>query len=921
MMDIKKFFRNITVICFAFLFSFSIFACSDKTNNDTLWFQVLKETSVEIGTLYSIPDAVARKGDSYYNAHVKVSNNDGNVEIDDNSFFVDTSTDYTITYSVKINGKTISKTTLVKVTDTTKPVINFATMPRVAQGASVTPLYTVTDNSGYCEYDLKVYYKEETESIALTDGNTFTADKAGYYTVKVTANDASGNTSEATAIVLSGYDLIMPEEDVEAEPGIMLSNNASIVKGIAGVTNGVREGSYTYKIVNSSYWYPRIIFDLDFRENVASVYDYMTYWIYNDGNKNHLVATGTTWSSGTIMLPAKEWTKVTVPRNSLLATVTAPDWYIDNSTNFGDNHEDAFSVYIDEIRGGFDVISGITDEEINLSAKLNDIADVLDADIVEFIVKDSSNNTVTNGVNASAYTVTPAAGDNYTVLVTLRKNDYNEVTLEIPISVWKASFVTPSFNLDVEVSGAFGVPADAVSYNSGSAVQMSSGSESLREGEKMLEFAVWNGIGYPRLQIKESFRTSVASIYDKLTFWVYNNGNKDHHIATGSTWSAAIVLLPSKQWTKVSIPKASLLANTDGRWYINNTNDLGDNYEAGFTIYIDEVRGEFDGISSDVGVLVDLYAKLSGIANSLGAGYADFWVEDSDGNVVQTGIDAEALTFTPSATGVYTICAELTKKGYENIVLEIILDVPTLAEKGYNNWIYKVGTTAALPYDEGGVLEYGAGGNADTLVTGGNFTPDIIGEYKYTIAGETLTLYAMSVTDYANAVAPLNSMQFNGCFDYTNAKWLYDAEKEAYNYNGTVSGYAELVRVGLTGETNEKYKAGVAAGDKCLYIDIEFISVSSSSCNISFFYHASNVNYVWAFSNGTGGIEVYDNDAGEWLSSNDVINRVFITGTSYTVKLDLSVYGGSGSVPDPANQKLQIGCAGGQFYVSNIRFE
>lgn len=107
---------------------------------------------------------------------------------------------YTATDGKELTGYASRKVTVIA--DEEVPVLNvdFANTT-IEKGSTVTlPAATATDNA-YAEIAITVTVSYGTQQVALSENNTFQAEKEGVYTITWTAEDGAGNTVVKTALV------------------------------------------------------------------------------------------------------------------------------------------------------------------------------------------------------------------------------------------------------------------------------------------------------------------------------------------------------------------------------------------------------------------------------------------------------------------------------------------------------------------------------------------------------------------------------------------------------------------------------------------------------------------------------------------------------------------------------------------------
>lgn len=126
---------------------------------------------------------------------------------------------YTATDGKELTGYASRKVTVIA--DEEAPVLNveFANTT-LEKGSTVTlPTATATDNA-YAEIAITVTVSYGTQQVALSENNTFQAEKEGVYTITWTAEDGAGNTVVKTALVT-------------VTPAAPASGNVGLIVGIS----------------------------------------------------------------------------------------------------------------------------------------------------------------------------------------------------------------------------------------------------------------------------------------------------------------------------------------------------------------------------------------------------------------------------------------------------------------------------------------------------------------------------------------------------------------------------------------------------------------------------------------------------------------------------------------------------------------
>ncbi len=650
--------------------------CKNTPKDDrTITMDVAASVTVEVGSEYRVPTAFAFDGSNDYAATITVKNGDETVSLTDNKFIVRLMSDYTITYYADCgNGKDITKTTTLKVKDETDPVIAFGTIKKGKTGERYVPDFAVSDNSGSADVEMKVKY-EDGSDVTVTD-NGFTPDKVGNYTVTVTATDQKGNAATETITVTVGETFITPiSQDLETELITYLSGEANVVEGVAGETEGIREGTKAVKIdVSSADQWPSYAIDPVLSAALVKLYDGISFDVYVSGAQYlHKIGTGAEWVEDAVVIRSGEWTTVTITK----AAIENYNGTTDQSRMIGNGkpeeaglgNED-FTLYFDNVRGVMQNETVILGSTLDLSEKFATITDEFDgATITGFGVTDGSDNSVTAGVDSAAYTFTPATDGDYTVSATLTKENYRDITFAIAVSVEKGNMMPASLDLETQV----------VEYISGSGSTVIEGTAGettgIRAGSKAVKADVITGDEWPTYKLDPTIAKKLVTIYDAVLLDVYTDGAANiHKFSTGTDWDSALVTVQPATWTTLTFTKAAIEnynvtpTFADQNRVIYNGNELKEN----FTLYFDNLRGVIYTEGVEVGETKDFADKLNAIKTTLGAEGVTLAIE-KDGAAVTEGVSG--LTFTPNAIGKYTAVATFTKTNYNDYKVTIDFEV------------------------------------------------------------------------------------------------------------------------------------------------------------------------------------------------------------------------------------------------------
>ncbi len=667
--------RTVVGLLAAVMAATPLAGCKNTPKDDrTITMDVAAIVTVEVGSEYRVPTAFAFDGSNDYAATITVKNGDETVSLTDNKFIVRLMSDYTITYYADCgNGKDITKTTTLKVKDETDPVIAFRTIKKGKTGERYVPDFAVSDNSGSADVEMKVKY-EDGSDVTVTD-NGFTPDKVGNYTVTVTATDQKGNAATETITVTVGETFITPiSSDLEAELITYLSGEANVVEGVAGETEGIREGTKAVKIdVSSADQWPSYAIDPVLSAALVKLYDGISFDVYVSGAQYlHKIGTGAKWVEDAVIIRSGEWTTVTITKAAIENYEgTGQGRMIGNGKpeENGLGNED-FTLYFDNVRGVMQNETVILGSTLDLSEKFAAIIDEFDgATITGFGVTDGSGNSVTAGVDSAAYTFTPATDGDYTVSATLTKENYRDITFAIAVSVEKGNMMPASLDLETQV----------VEYISGSGSTVIEGTAGettgIRAGSKAVKADVITGDAWPTYTLDTAIAKKLVTVYDYVAVDVYTeNAAKIHKFSTGTEWDSELVTVQPATWTTLTFTKAAIEnynvtpTFADQGRVIYNGNELKEN----FTLYFDNLRGVIYTEGVEVGDTKDFADKLNAIKTTLGAEGVTLAIE-KDGVAVTEGVSG--LTFTPNAIGKYTAVATFTKTNYNDYKVTIDFEV------------------------------------------------------------------------------------------------------------------------------------------------------------------------------------------------------------------------------------------------------
>lgn len=329
-------------LCFAFGFS-SCDENSTKNQNKVLTgFEVETEITVELGSVYSIPMPLVSDTDrKVYDVETSVTANGESVEVIGGMFEVTKTCDYEIIYTLNANGNAETKTTTLKVEDTQGPAIVMEGIKAKGVIGDTIDISSITaiDYSGV--ESVKTEVKRGTELVAITD-NKFVLDVVGEYTIKTTATDKNGKTTEKTFLaecLAENQIYTFNTEQLSSKFGAryatlkQISNGPDNARGclqlvptqgwfyITWLSIGQAE-KYQYDLSNEKYAeYAFVTLDVYFQTEVesANVYDFKNSATTIETNK---------WVS--VAMPIESFNKGTQAYTPMWSSKTATAVYVDN---------------------------------------------------------------------------------------------------------------------------------------------------------------------------------------------------------------------------------------------------------------------------------------------------------------------------------------------------------------------------------------------------------------------------------------------------------------------------------------------------------------------------------------------------------------------------------------------------------------
>ncbi len=290
----RKFLKALALSALIAVCAISAAACN-RGGVKLVDFPESKTEEVELGSTYtiSLKEVKDENGNTYrVSASVKTKAG-GNVSVFESKFDVTDIEGYVITYTAAIDDKN-EQTSVVtlNVVDNGNPTISIS-KPSVGE---VGVLYTlpgivVSDLSGkVVAKTVEVYFVDgDTETkvndLAESEGKyTFTPQQSGYYRIKVTASDGSGNTATATSDFMVDEKVaegtIFDPASLSALTQVKTSTSCPMeVK--AGDPEAAYTGDYVSFTSTETKWH-NIYLTPKFELETYTKYDLVEVWIYAD---------------------------------------------------------------------------------------------------------------------------------------------------------------------------------------------------------------------------------------------------------------------------------------------------------------------------------------------------------------------------------------------------------------------------------------------------------------------------------------------------------------------------------------------------------------------------------------------------------------------------------------------------------------
>ena len=315
---------------------------SQNTPKELSGFAVATEASVELGSVYTIPMPLVSDQDrKVYDVEVSVATDGETVRVIGGMFEITKTTDYVLTYTLRANGMTETKTTTLMVADTQGPAITMEGVKAKGGVGDMIDLSSITaeDYSGVKSIDVEV--KFGTEFVTVTD-NQFTFDQVGRYVIKATATDNNDVVSEKsyfTECLEDNQIYTFNTEQLAAKFGARYAS-------LRQISDGPNNALGCLKLIPTQGWFYMTWSSIGFNEKYAydltkaeyDEYAYVAMDVYFEtGAKS---ATIYDFSNKSTSIETNKWVTVTLPKETfnngtqgytpMWSSVAATAVYVDN---------------------------------------------------------------------------------------------------------------------------------------------------------------------------------------------------------------------------------------------------------------------------------------------------------------------------------------------------------------------------------------------------------------------------------------------------------------------------------------------------------------------------------------------------------------------------------------------------------------
>ncbi len=496
----KKIIRTLFCILAISLSMATITACSKV---EVTGFTAPATATAEIGEYYEVPMPNI-KANCKYSLAVSATNNGKSVFVVNNKVLITDFSKYTITYTLNYAGKTETKTTIVTPRDTTEPIIKFFDIP--------TTLYTNT------EYDLSGVIVDDNSLENLTPNltikhletgldvdivnNKFTTPSQKGATLRITgtATDSNGNVAnqykDFYVVDRDDYGVIdsfdsqeitaYSNSNTRTAPKTTFESVSSVDSGeIQGINGRALKMSFT-EFRHSSIDAAFINFDTTKMKNIAS-FDYITFRVYVDPgtavqDDKPRVSMKAKDTGSSILSGVNGWAEFVVEKqyyqksNNVILYIS----YWNDSPDYKAN----FTVYIDEITGGYDKHVYVNDE-INVVESLG----LEDQHVTSIELNTTTNATFEEGIFKAQ------ASGVYSLTVTVDKAPYKVTTFTYEITVAKHPAYEDLLGTEELLTSKYETKNNKGSVLSGVRKEIVNGSE-IGVNKNVLKFDISGSIQY-----------------------------------------------------------------------------------------------------------------------------------------------------------------------------------------------------------------------------------------------------------------------------------------------------------------------------------------------------------------------------------------------------------------------------------------
>lgn len=667
----KKGRKRILAALSALLFAFAaagLFACAKQPEISD--FSVVDEVTVEIGSIYNVPAAVAiDENGTEYEATYTVKQGETAVDVSQNKFTVLSLEGYEIVYTVTVGDKTYTAETQINVTDTVAPTVYFReTSVRVPVGeASELPQYTVQDYSPISQKTITAHYMNDATGVTV-EGDSFTPDREGFYRIDIVAQDAQGNEGTGSAILFayeeknpavledvfedfsSGYD---PEQIYCASGQVTL---APVIRGekvsVQANTNG--------------NWWPTVMLSASWLEAYVRVYDEVLLTINNEGAYQHQIyyqTAGEYDGQGNLVPGTDAYNRVVIPggqKGEVVFTEETVAWALANEKDIelvimndpNDGNNEMFSVYFEELRGRFGETQTIyAGDTVQIPSVYADVEKLAGKNYAGFEVYFEGEKT-TEGVLENSFS--PLQAGMYEVRILFGEDGY-------------AVFEYDARNRQASLQEGFENATDTSMYTASDIASMQIGdSQFAPEGANAMIVNYTTANSWPVFVIDRVFLSQIADVYEFISLKIYNGGQYRHQFYVEDSTGNALRRYEVEPGMTATIViwsgdlQTILNAGKNLRVVMFNDDSPSGTRETAFFL-VDDIYGGFSGVNARENTEIKL-------GHIFGEGLFNLFDEyeirifDASGNEVQNAVSTQK-TVTLSA-GEYTAVMTTTKEFY-----------------------------------------------------------------------------------------------------------------------------------------------------------------------------------------------------------------------------------------------------------------